>query len=438
MSALRLAIATLIVVAAAGSTGATAKSRANPPLLTFVVNNRLGLCATDLQGHTFRLTGPQQWGANLSWSPDGSQLLFMSGQAQVSFVDAEGHDKGSLGWSTGDGEHYSTSVSGLAWSPDSRAFAFVLTTGYHYGGYRSQLWVNDGRSRTLFYGGIIGQPSWSPDGSRIVFSDWSTRKAYVVDLDGSNVHEVLDSADQPVWSPDGQTLAYVVLDANRQSEGLAVARADGSGQKRLADGKVQSPAWSPDGNTIAFTRDLGTSHQIEVIKPDGTGERIVATGAVNFPGPMWSPEGDAIAYARQDEPLGIGLVSPDGTNERIIETSLPGASLSFPAWRRPAPLPTHRRACVITGTPRADVLRGTNRGDVLYGGRGRDRISGAGGGDVLIGGPGHDWLYGGKGDDFIDGYDGIRDYLFGGPGSDRGRWDLSLDRRKSIEHYEQP
>ena len=104
--------------------------------------------------------------------------------------------------------------------------------------------------------------------------------------------------------------------------------------------------------------------------------------------------------------MGIGLVSPDGTNERIVETGLPGASLSFPAWRRPAPLPTHRRACVITGTPGADVLRGKNRGDVLYGGAGDDRIYGAGGNDVLIGGPGHDRLFGGPGKDVFQAKDG--------------------------------
>src|SRR5206468_8245354 len=161
MSALRLAAVTLIAAALAGSTGAGATPRVDAPLLTF---SSLGLCATDLQGHTFRLTGPHQWGANLSWSPDGSQLAFMSGQARVSFIDAEGHSKGSLSWSSGDGEHYSTSVSGLAWSPDSRSLAGVILTGYHYGGYSSQLWVNDGRSRTLYYGGIIGQPSWSPVG----------------------------------------------------------------------------------------------------------------------------------------------------------------------------------------------------------------------------------------------------------------------------------
>jgi Tol biopolymer transport system component len=436
--ALRFSAVTLIVAAVAGSTGAGAAPRSDPPLLTFALEPSLGVCATDLQGHTFRLTEPRQSGAYLSWSPDGTELVFRSGQSRVSFVDAEGGSQGSLSWPTGDGEHWSTNVSGLAWSPDSRSVAGVLETAYHYGGERWELWVSQaGRTRTLYVGGAIGRPSWSPDGRRVAFSDRTTRKAYVIDEDGSNLREVLASADQPVWSPDGQRLAYVVLDEFQRSVGLAVARADGSGRQRLTEGDVLSPAWSPDGSTIAFTLASGTSDEIDVIRPDGTDKRTVARGAVRFPGPVWSPEGDAIAYARQEEPMGIGLVRPDGTSERIIESGVPGTSLSSPAWRRPAPLPMHRRRCVITGTPRADVLRGKNLGDVLYGDAGSDRIYGAGGRDVLIGGPGHDRLFGGAGDDLFQAKDFTRDYLFGGPGRDRGSYDLGgQDKIKSVEHFD--
>src|SRR5262245_59630080 len=110
MSAPRLAAATLIAAAVAGSTGAGATPRTDAPLLSFGLEAGLGLCATDLQGHTFRLTDPQQSGAYLSWSPDGSELVFRSGQARLSFIDAEGHSKGSLSWRSSDGEHFSTSV----------------------------------------------------------------------------------------------------------------------------------------------------------------------------------------------------------------------------------------------------------------------------------------------------------------------------------------
>jgi Tol biopolymer transport system component len=435
MNALRVAAVALVVVAVAGSAGAGATPRGDAPLLAFGMQGLLGVCATDLQGHTFRLADPRQSGAPLSWSPDGSQLAFASDASSVSFVDADGRNQGTLHWSPGDGEHYATSITGFAWSPDSRAIAVAVTTGYHYGGYRSELVVNQGRSRTVYTGGIIGGPSWSPDGSRIAFSEWTTRKAYVIDVKGSNVRVVLDLATQPVWSPDGKRLAYVLLDEGRQSVGLAVAAADGSSSRKLTDGNIRSPAWSPDGTTIAFTRSLGTTSEIGVLKPDGTGERTVVREAG---GPVWSPDGNAIAYAfmRQEARMGVGVISPDGTNERIVETGLPGASLSSPAWRQPAPLPTHRRPCVVTGTPGADVLRGKSRGDVIFGGAGDDRIYGAGGNDVLLGGSGPDRLFGGPGNDVFKAKDAKRDYLFGGPGRDRGSYDLYRDKTKSVERYD--
>ncbi len=52
--------------------------------------------------------------------------------------------------------------------------------------------------------------------------------------------------------------------------------------------------------------------------------------------------------------------------------------------------------------------------------------------------PGHDRLFGGSGKDFFEANDGVRDYLFGGPGSDRGSYDLGLDRLNSVEHYVRP
>src|SRR5690349_20279560 len=119
MSALRLAVAALMVAAVIGSTGAGATPQIDAPLLAFDVAPGLGLCATDLQGHTFRLTEPSVLVTGGTWSPDGSRLAFLSKSTRLQFVDAEGIDRGSLWWPSGDGEHTSSRISGFAWSPDN-------------------------------------------------------------------------------------------------------------------------------------------------------------------------------------------------------------------------------------------------------------------------------------------------------------------------------
>lgn len=432
MSPLRLAV--VLIAAAAGlSTGAAAGPDVSRPLLTFVVAPAdsdlipLGLCATDLHGQTFRLSDPRQ-DAYESWSPDGRFLTFTR-RTNDSYSDNHYEDmlmtdeRGSIIRKLGSGR---VSYAGPWWSPSGNSLA-----GMAFWGASSSLWVMnlDGSGgSTIFSSGFVSTPSWSPDGTRLLFSKWQSGETYVVDADGSNRRKLLDSSTDPVWSPDGRQFAYVALGADGRHTGLAVAQADGSDPRLLAEGDVAGPAWSPDGTTIAFTRQVETSVRVALIRPDGTNEHTIATGG----GPVWSPDGDTIAFEKPGEPARVAAIRPDGTDERTIETGLPGTATLSPAWRRSAPLPRNRRPCVAKGTAGRDVLRGTKRGDVIFGGAGNDTINGAGGRDVLVGGPGRDRLLGGPGNDFFSARDARRDRLFGGPGWDRGDYDR-LDRVVSVE-----
>jgi Tol biopolymer transport system component len=409
MSALRLAVATLVAVAAAGSTGVSAAPRVNPPLLTFAPEGSLGLCATDLDGHTFRVTGPREPTSRASWSPDGGLLVYSDGFHRFVVVDAEGQAHVDRRW-TGN-----SALAALVWSPDGTKFASVGAWGAY-----SWLTVmnSDGTGAHTIVDGLgyttLPQPAWSPDGSWILFSK-GTAGTYVIHPDGTGEQKLLDSAIEAVWSPDGRRLAYVSLDQDGRRVGLGVANADGSDPHTIALGEISQPAWSPDGSTIAFVRSAGTPSQVALVAPDGTNERTIAFGT----SPEWAPDGSWIAFALPgpDNRYQAAIVRPDGTDTHIVETGLPGSVTTAFFWRPSAPLPRHRRRCVLTGTAGADVIKGTNRGDVLIGDAGRVRLYGRGGDDVLIGGTGHDWLYGGTGDDFIDAGPGD-DTVYAGLGDD--------------------
>jgi Tol biopolymer transport system component len=195
------------------------------------------------------------------WSPDGSQIAFIS--------DRDDPQAGNC-------------------FPDCMYQIYVINadgSGEHK--------LVDTESRAL-------HPDWHPDGTKLSFDTEFNLEGdiYIVNTDGSGLQRLVQDGFWADWSPDGTQLVFASKrDGNVE---IYVADADGSNQRRLTDNRQLDyfPAWSPDGRRIAFTRL--EKKQIYVMDANGSNERQL-THQSNAENPSWSPDGTQIAFQSSSE-----------------------------------------------------------------------------------------------------------------------------------------
>ncbi|MFE3448842.1 S9 family peptidase [Nonomuraea sp. NPDC059194] len=340
-----------------------------------------------------------------AWSPDGGTLAFLragDGHAQIWTLPMAGGEPrqathlplgaGRPIWSP-DGAliAFTAPVDRAGGDPERRAVAPVVVErlGHKADGVglrravRRHLHVLDlagGQVRRLTDGDWdAGEPSWSPDGTRLAFAaapepdaDLTLASAaYVVDVAGVDVARV-DVAGSPprrvgpaggfvdavTWTPDGDALVVVGTPAVRIGHlGLFLTPLDGGAPVPVAaslDRNIRPgqggwygafPQFTPDGRTLLFgVNDRGSTHvysvEVEATEvEDGSPKPFLAT-------PGWVVSGLSVA-ARADRAAAvvmtpqsygeIAAVDLAGGEPRLITrhtaTSLPGVAFTAPQER---------------------------------------------------------------------------------------------------------
>ncbi len=201
--------------------------------------------------------------------------------------------------------------------------------------------VDTGRQEVLGdFPGMTFAPRFSPDGNKVVMSlaTDGNSEIYTMDIRTRAVqrltnHPAIDTS--PSFSPDGQR---IVFNSDRGgTQQLYVMGASGGEPKRISfgQGRYATPVWSPRGDLIAFTKIFQGKFFIGVMRPDGSGERLLSESFLDE-GPTWSPNGRVLMFFRQQPMNGgrggsVRLYSIDltGSNERQIVTP---TDASDPAW----------------------------------------------------------------------------------------------------------
>ena len=182
-----------------------------------------------------------------------------------------------------------------------------------------------------------GDPSFAPDGKRIVFTganDEGGTDVWRGRLGGMFARLIVKDAGMPAWS-SRNAIAFV------RDGKTYVARHDGSHQRLVTAGV--SPDWSPDGGRLAVIRPLragiGTLGRVYVVGARGHGLRRI--GRVrDASSPVWSPNGRWLAFDRFDAGIFAKRLRGSGPVREVATTQISGESgsvVSFgPTWR---PLP---------------------------------------------------------------------------------------------------
>ncbi len=260
-----------------------------------------------------------QWVGDPQVSPDGQRIAFV-----LKTIDRETNEYRNAIWLTptggglGAATQFTSDGTTPRWSPDGSQLAFVSARqgplpappegedagkrDKRLGKGKPQVWVipaHGGEARQVTFAKYgAGDPTWAPDGSKLLFTARTGDPPEIPEHNGKR-------------EPRSHRITRIMYRFNNagyiyeQRTHLFVVPAAGGEVTQLTDGDWDngSATWSPDGKQIAFESDRHEDRwyvprgEIWAMNADGSNQHaILASDELEAAHPAWSPDSQQIAF----------------------------------------------------------------------------------------------------------------------------------------------
>jgi dipeptidyl aminopeptidase/acylaminoacyl peptidase len=298
-------------------------------------------------GKSTRIGGENDASGGPLWSPDGRWIAYdgaAEGKQGLAIVHPDGSGATFLAEAHGTNAPLPGQGAEVTWSPDGRQIAFISATP---------------GPETADAGGdpmVITRYLYKPDAGEGMthFNDNRRLHIFIVDVGSKNVRQVTsgDNYEHSIdWSPRGDEIVFA-SDRSPETDQFfnydlfALKVSDGAARRLTATENAEyDPKWSPDGKMIAFRAtkrgltDRETTMEdthVWVMKADGSSRRELAGIDDRQGAPVWAPDSKAVYFTVQErgsvhlyrQPVDAGKSDMDASERRVMRSaSGPGAEM---------------------------------------------------------------------------------------------------------------